>query len=163
MLHRSCIELHLSGFRSHLMAVHEISVAMETQACAAHVHHHHLLSCALASSPDTCLGHMYWAKSTQAATSATPAFSALWIPGHLAWPTKSFCVMRLVMHCRSADAVRLADRYARPSATCRDLQCWPPWVHAQAAFFAGDLLKVRCELESMSVHCYFAPPEALIT
>ena len=65
--------------------------------------------------------------------------------------TKSFSVMRLVVRCRSADAVRLADRYARPSATCRDLQCWPPWVHAQAAFFAGDLPKVSSELEYMSL------------
>ncbi len=51
--------------------------------------------------------------------------------------------LMLAVLSRFADAIRLADRYRQPSATCRDPQPWSPWIHVQAAFFTGDLPRVR--------------------
>ncbi|KAK9821859.1 hypothetical protein WJX74_006223 [Apatococcus lobatus] len=74
---------------------------------------------------------------------ALKLLEAMLQPEECPWcPRLAACSCNLLLRCsQPANAVRLAERYARPSATCPDAQSWPPWVHAQAAFFAGELSK----------------------
>ncbi|KAK9864828.1 hypothetical protein WJX84_009838 [Apatococcus fuscideae] len=93
-------------------------------------------------------------------------------PGECPWcPRLAACSAHLLLQSsRYGDAARLADCFAQPSATCRDVQHWPLWVHSQAAFFAGDLQKactmlqkgqwsLKPEEATAGSHCLPSPTE----